>query len=78
MHESVKLARARRLPPALVAFVNAVSRTLSEKIHHLPLPDPASQPVAALAAAASLPEWLAARWLEDLGREAAWNRAAGR
>ncbi len=75
VHESVKLARARRLPPALVAFVNAVGRTLSEKIHRLPLPDPVAEPVVALAAAASLPEWLAARWLEDLGREAAWNRS---
>ena len=33
VHESVKLAKARRLPPALTAFVNAVSRTLAEKIH---------------------------------------------
>ena len=33
VHESVKLAKARRLPPALTAFVNAVSRTLAENIH---------------------------------------------
>ena len=75
VHESVGLAKARHLPPALTAFVNAVSRTLSQKIHRLPLPDPISEPQAALAAAASLPEWLAARWLQDLGREAAWARA---
>ncbi len=75
VHESVRLAKARRLPPALTAFVNAVSRTLAENIHRLPLPDPDSEPQAALAAAASLPEWLAARWLEELGRDAAWSRA---
>ena len=73
--ESVKLAKKRRLPPALTAFVNAVSRTLAENIHHLPLPDPDSQPEAALAAAASLPEWLAVRWLQELGQDAAWARA---
>ena len=75
VHESVRLAKARRLPPALTAFVNAVSRTLAQNIHRLPLPDPDSEPQAALAAAASLPDWLAARWLQDLGRDAAWSRA---
>jgi 16S rRNA (cytosine967-C5)-methyltransferase len=74
--ESVQLAKKRHLPPALVAFVNAVSRTLAQKIHSLPLPDRKSEPVAALAAAASLPPWLASRWLENLGEEAAWPRAA--
>ena len=44
-------------------------------IKDLPLPDPESAPVAGLAAATSLPEWLAARWLADLGRDAAWARA---
>ncbi len=75
MTESVKLAKLRRLPPALTAFVNAVGRALAEKIHHLPLPDPQTHPTAALAVAASLPEWLAARWLAELGPEAAWARA---
>ncbi len=75
VNESVKLARARRLPPALTAFVNAVSRTLAAGIKDLPLPDPESAPVTALAAATSLPDWLAARWLDRLGREEAWNRA---
>jgi 16S rRNA (cytosine967-C5)-methyltransferase len=72
--ESVKLAKARRLPPALSAFVNAVGRTLATEIHNLSFPSPESEPTEALAAAASLPYWLAARWLADLGREAAWAR----
>jgi len=75
VHESVKLAKARRLPPALVGFVNAVGRTLAAGIHDLPLPDPETQPVEALAVAASHPTWLAARWLAELGREGAWRRA---
>ena len=74
VNESVKLAKARRLPPALTAFVNAVGRTLAAGIKDLPLPDPESAPVAGLAAATSLPEWLAARWLADLGRDTAWAR----
>ncbi len=73
--ESIKLAKKRRLPPALTAFVNAVSRTLAANIHHLPLPDPESEPVEALAAATSLPHWLASRWLANLGKDAAWARA---
>jgi 16S rRNA (cytosine967-C5)-methyltransferase len=73
--ESVKLAKKRHLPPALTAFVNAVSRTLAENLQNLPLPDPDSEPEAALAAAASLPHWLAVRWLQELGPDAAWSRA---
>jgi 16S rRNA (cytosine967-C5)-methyltransferase len=75
VHESVRLAKARRLPPALTAFVNAVGRTLAQNIQTLPLPDPDAEPQEALSAAASLPVWLAARWLQDLGRDAAWSRA---
>jgi 16S rRNA (cytosine967-C5)-methyltransferase len=75
LNESVKLAKARRLPPALMAFVNAVGRTLAAGIKDLPLPDPETGPIASLAVATSLPEWLAARWLADLGRDAAWARA---
>jgi 16S rRNA (cytosine967-C5)-methyltransferase len=75
VNESVKLAKARRLPPALTAFVNAVGRTLAAGSKDLPLPDPETAPIASLAAATSLPEWLAARWLADLGRDAAWARA---
>ncbi len=75
VNESVKLAKARRLPPALTAFVNAVGRTLAAGINDLPLPDPEAAPVAALAAATSLPDWLASRWLANLGRDAAWARA---
>ena len=73
--ESLKLAKKRRLPPALTGFVNAVSRTLAANIHQLPFPDQDSEPVEALAAATSLPHWLASRWLANLGKDAAWTRA---
>lgn len=75
VNESVKLAKARRLPPALTALVNAVGRTLAAGRQDLSLPDPGAAPVEALAVATSLPEWLAVRWLADLGPEAAWARA---
>lgn len=75
VHETVKLAKARRLPPPLVAFVNAVGRFLSDRIQGLLLPDPATDPVTALAVATSLPPWLADRWLRDLGPKDAWARA---
>ncbi len=73
--EAVNLAKARRLPPALVSFVNAVARTLAAQGRRLPLPDPATDPVQALAVTMALPHWLAARWLAELGPERAWQRA---
>jgi len=73
--EAVSLARARRLPPALAAFVNAVGRQLAAAAPTIPHPDPEVEPVAALAVAASVPEWLAVRWLTELGPEPAWRRA---
>ena len=73
--EAVSLARARRLPPALVAFVNAVGRQLAAAAPTIPHPDPEVEPVAALAVAAAVPEWLAVRWLTELGPELAWRRA---
>lgn len=72
--EAVSLAKARRLPAALVAFVNAVGRRLAATGQTMPLPDPEVEPVAALAVAASLPDWLADRWLTELGPELAWRR----
>lgn len=75
VNESVKLARARRLPPALTGFVNAVARKVAAAGKSVPLPDPQGDPVAALAAAQSLPAWLASRWLQRLGAEAAGDRA---
>lgn len=75
VNEAVKLAKARRLPSVLVGFVNAVGRTLAAAGKNTSLPDPETAPVAALAAGASLPDWLAARWLEALGRTKAWARA---
>ncbi|WP_449244866.1 16S rRNA (cytosine(967)-C(5))-methyltransferase RsmB [Desulfobacca acetoxidans] len=75
VNESVQLAKTHRLPPALIGFVNAAARKLATALPDLPLPDPEVEPVTALAVATSHPEWLAARWLERLGPEAAWRRA---
>ncbi len=74
--EAVNLAKARRLPPALQSFINAVGRQLAVSGKAMTLPDPAAEPVSALAVAASLPDWLAARWLQELGPERAWRRGA--
>ena len=76
VNESVKLAKARRLPPALTAFVNAVSRTLAAGINDLPLPDPETaagrQPWPPPPPCPS--GWRPAGW-QNLGRDAAWARA---
>lgn len=72
--EAVNLAKARRLPPALVGFVNAVGRRLAVAGPQIALPDPRVDPVLGLAVEASLPDWLAARWLQELGPAQAWRR----
>lgn len=74
VNEAVRLAKSRRLPPALVSFLNATLRRLAEVGRTIPLPDPQSDPVEALAVATSHPPWLAARWLKRLGEAGAWQR----
>ncbi len=72
--EAVNLAKARRLPPALVGFVNAVGRRLAAVGAQIALPDPQVNPIQGLAVGASLPDWLAAHWLQELGPAQAWRR----
>lgn len=52
-------------------LVNAVLRRLARDQDALDLPDLATDPIGHLTHALSLPEWLAARWLEAFGPEAA-------
>lgn len=75
VHEAVELAKAGGMPSALLAYLNAIGRRLAREGRQLPLPSPQAEPVTALAVTESLPPWLAARWLEQLGAEKAWQRA---
>lgn len=70
--EAVDLAK--EAAPRGSGFVNAVLRRLARE-GPPPEPDPARDPLAWLTTAGSLPGWLAARWLERLGPEAALARA---
>jgi 16S rRNA (cytosine967-C5)-methyltransferase len=70
--ESVDLARASA--PRSAGFVNAVLRRLAREGPPAP-PDETADPAAWLTATGSLPRWLAERWLERLGPQAALARA---
>jgi 16S rRNA (cytosine967-C5)-methyltransferase len=70
--ESVDLARAAN--PRGAGFVNAVLRGLARE-GAPETPDPMADPKGWLTAAGSLPEWLAERWIANLGPTAAVARA---
>lgn len=57
--------------PWVAAFVNAVLRKAAAAHASVAFPSPDSDPVGSLAARHALPEWLAARWRERYGAEAA-------
>ncbi|MGE0157605.1 MAG: transcription antitermination factor NusB, partial [Geobacter sp.] len=63
VHESVELAK--RLCPKASGLVNGVLRAAQRRSASLTLPDQALDPAGWLAAAYSLPDWLAAQWLEQ-------------
>ncbi len=67
---SVELARRYRRGAAC-GLVNATLRRAAVEGRTLPLPDPAVDPIAALAVRWSHPPWLVARWREELGPDAA-------
>jgi 16S rRNA (cytosine967-C5)-methyltransferase len=75
LHEAGQLAKARGLPQAHVAYINAVLRRLAAG-EVPPLPDPAADPVLALSVAHSHPAWLVRRWLGSYGPEVAARRLA--
>jgi 16S rRNA (cytosine967-C5)-methyltransferase len=60
--------QARDLAGARVpGFVNGVLRQIARTRGEVPYPDPASDPAGYLAAYASLPRWIAERWVARLG-----------
>lgn len=68
VNTSVNLARDLKAP-RLAGFVNGLLRNAARHHGQVPFPDPARDPVAALAARKSFPPWLVARWLERFGLE---------
>ncbi len=68
--ESVRCVRAAGLERA-TGLVNAVLRRLASEHGQIALPALEADPLGHLCHALSLPEWLAARWLELLGPEEA-------
>lgn len=53
--------------PWVVRYVNAVLRTAAKGYKNVPFPDLDKDPVSALSATASFPEWLIKRWLYRFG-----------
>lgn len=51
----------------IVGFVNALLRNVGRNYAQVPFPDPAKEPVAALAAQKAFPPWLIKRWLARFG-----------
>jgi 16S rRNA (cytosine967-C5)-methyltransferase len=72
---TVQLARHSGLERA-TGFVNGVLRALGRGKGELAWPDPQRESLAHLQHALSLPSWLAERWLDELGREEAFQLAA--
>ncbi len=70
--QAVELAHERA--PRARGLVNAVLRRLAREGPR-PAPDPAREPLAWLTSAGSLPNWLAERWLNQLGASNALARA---
>jgi 16S rRNA (cytosine967-C5)-methyltransferase len=66
--EAVNLARQYG-HEGVAKFVNGVLRNLLRKLPTLPWPDPAKDPVGALAVQYSHPEWLVESWTERFGTE---------
>lgn len=69
VHESVELAKAA--VPRAKGLINGVLRSFLRRRHELSLPDPVQDPAAWLAAAHSLPDWLARQWLQQFPQEEA-------
>lgn len=67
-NEAVKLA-AKRGFSGLKGFVNGVMRAAAKGLGGVAYPDPDGEPARALSVRYSMPEWLAARFLEQFGRE---------
>jgi 16S rRNA (cytosine967-C5)-methyltransferase len=66
--ETVSLAKAVGLGRS-AGFVNAVLRSLVDRRGAFVSPDPETDPVGWLVERGSLPEWMAERWLDQLGQK---------
>ncbi len=64
IHATVELAK--QLKPRASGLINAVLRSYQRRQTELSLPDPTTTPAHWLAAAHSLPLWLAEQWLQQL------------
>lgn len=63
VNTSVQMAKSVA-PPWVVKFVNANLRKMAREYQAVPFPEIGSQPLAALAARKSFPEWMLKRWLQ--------------
>lgn len=70
VHSCVELARCMGLERA-TGFLNGILRNLARKSDTLPWPDKKSDPQGYIAHRLSLPVWIASRWLERYGNDAA-------
>jgi 16S rRNA (cytosine967-C5)-methyltransferase len=68
VNETVKLAKV--LAPRSAGFINAVLRTADREKDEIRYPDRQSDPVGYLSARYSHPQWIIARWIEQVGEEA--------
>ncbi len=68
VNETVNLAKV--LAPRSAGFINAVLRTADRERDEIRYPDRQGDPVGCLSARYSHPQWIIARWIEQLGDEA--------
>ena len=67
-NEAVKLAQKKGFQ-TLKGFVNGVLRNLSRRKHEIVMPNEEKEPVKALSAAYSVPEWLVEKVIKEYGME---------
>ena len=72
VHTAVTMAKREARWTA--GFVNAVLRSALRQNLQVPLPDPRTDPVAALATELAFPDWIVARWMAREGEPAARAR----
>jgi 16S rRNA (cytosine967-C5)-methyltransferase len=73
VNETVKMAKV--LVPRAAGFINALLRRADREKDEIRYPDRQSDPVAFLSARHSHPQWIIARWMEQVGQEEAESLA---
>jgi 16S rRNA (cytosine967-C5)-methyltransferase len=66
VHTSVELAK-KRAHAGLAKVTNAVLRKVPQSLDEITFPDPKSDPLAYMIIRCSTPNWLATRWINELG-----------